>query len=162
MKPAALPIVAFLGLQTALAHAACDAHKANANPTSRYVLKAGTAFDKKSKLTWQRCSVGQTWQEGKGCIGTVKGLPRLQAELLEEDGWRLPTVDELATLVSPTCTRPSINEEVFPGMDVGSLYYWSKTVPREAYLNYVNFETGAVSADSDGEHYAVRLVRSGP
>jgi hypothetical protein len=119
-------------------------------------------FDKKTHLTWQRCSVGQAWQDGRGCIGTVQGLTLLQAELLETSGWRLPTIEELETLVSSNCTRPAINEEVFPGMDVQHLYYWSKTSPREALLDYLNFETGTVSADGDQEPYSVRLVRGGP
>ena len=119
------------------------------------------AFDKVTGLTWQRCSAGQSWQNGKGCIGTVQGLAVLQAELLEVNGWRLPTIEELKTLVSPNCTRPAINEEVFPGMDVQSLYYWSKTSPRASSFDYLNFETGTVSADGDQEPYSVRLVHSG-
>lgn len=153
-------VITLLCLQPALAHAACAPGKANAHPTSQYILKGGTAFDTKTKLTWQRCSVGQTWQDGKGCVGSVQGLTLLQAKLLEKDGWRLPTIEELETLVSLNCTRPAINEQVFPGMDVESLYYWSKTSPREASLYYLNFETGTVSADGDQEPYSVRLVRS--
>ena len=155
-----IPVVALLCLQTAFAHAACDPGKPAAHPTRQYILKGGLAFDKKTKLTWQRCSVGQSWQDGKGCIGTVQGLTLLQAELLETDGWRLPTIDELETLVDPSCDHPAINQEVFPGMDVQRLYYWSKTPPREAELSYLNFETGTVSADSDQEPYSVRLVSS--
>jgi hypothetical protein len=29
---------------------------------TRYDIKGGEVFDKKSNLTWQRCSVGQTWK----------------------------------------------------------------------------------------------------
>ncbi len=156
------PFALIIGIQALPAYAACEAGKPTQNPSSQYVVNGATVYDTESHLTWQRCSAGQLWQEGQGCVGTVKGLPRLQAELLEEDGWRLPTIDELATLVSPTCTRPATNEDVFPGMDLHSLNYWSKTAPREAFLNYVNFETGRVSTDADEEPYAVRLVRSGP
>jgi Protein of unknown function (DUF1566) len=157
-----IPAVALLCLLPALTHAACDPGKPDSRPTSQYVLKGGTAFDKRTHLTWQRCSAGQSWQDGKGCVGAVQGLTRLQAELLEKDGWRLPTIEELETLVSPSCTHPAINEVVFPGMDLQSLYYWSKTSPRPASLDYLNFETGTVSADGDDEPYSVRLVRSGP
>ncbi len=155
------PVLILLCLQAALAYSACAPGKPDAHPTSRYILRGGTAFDTRTRLTWQRCSVGQTWQGGKGCVGAVQGLTLLQAQLLEKDGWRLPTIEELKTLVSPSCSRPAINEEVFPGMDIQSLYYWSNTSPREASLYYLNFETGAVSADGDEEPYSVRLVRSG-
>jgi len=157
-----IPLLVLLCVQTAIGYAACDPGKPTVHPTSQYLLKGETAFDRKTRLTWQRCSVGQIWHEGKGCVGTVQGLTRLQAELLEKNGWRLPTIEELETLVSPNCSRPAINEEVFPDMDVRSLYYWSRTSPREAALNYLNFETGTVSADGDDEPYSVRLVRSGP
>ncbi len=158
----AIVVSALWCLQTALVHAACHPGTPDSHPTSRYVLKGATAFDKKTKLTWQRCSVGQTWQEGMGCLGAVQGLTLLQAKLLEQDGWRLPTIEELKTLVSPNCARPAINDEVFPGMDVQNLYYWSSTSPREAELDYLNFEAGTVSADGDEEPYSVRLVRSSP
>jgi hypothetical protein len=156
-----LLLVALVGLQPALARAACAPGQAQAHPTRQYVLKGGTAFDTKTRLTWQRCSAGQHWQDGKGCVGMVQGLTLLQAELLENDGWRLPTIEELETLVAPNCTHPAINQEVFPGMDVQSLYYWSRTSPRDGELDYLNFATGTVSSDSDEEPYSVRLVRSG-
>ena len=157
-----VPVVAVLCMHAALAYGVCVSDGPDTHPTSQYILKGGTAFDKKTHLTWERCSVGQTWQDGKGCVGTVQGLTRLQAELLEQNGWRLPTIEELETLVSRNCTHPAINEEVFPGMDAQSLYYWSKTSSREASLDYLNFATGTVSADSDEEPFSVRLVHSGP
>ena len=158
----ALSILAVASLaHAALVHGACDPKRPNARPLKQYVLRGGTAFDRKTGLTWQRCSVGQTWEDGKGCDGAVKGTTRLQAELLEHDGWRLPSIEELKTLVSTTCSRPSINETVFPGMDVRQLYYWSRTSPREASLYYLNFDNGTVSADGDEEPYSVRLVRTG-
>jgi hypothetical protein len=155
-----LVIAALLCLPTMRAHAACRAGKLDSHPTSRYVLKGAKAFDKKTKLTWQRCSVGQSWRDDKGCVGEIQGLTLLQAKLLEQDGWRLPTIEELKSLVSPNCSRPSINDTVFPGMDVQNLYYWSSTSPRESELDYLNFEAGTVSADGDEEPYSVRLVRS--
>lgn len=154
--------IALLYLHSGLGHAACAPGQPSAHPTRQYLLRGGTVFDTRTQLTWQRCSVGQAWQDSKGCVGAVQGLTLLQAQLLEKDGWRLPTIDELKSLVARNCTHPAINEQVFPGMDVQNLYYWSKTSPREAELYYLNFETGTVSADGDEEPYSVRLVRSGP
>ena len=53
---------------------ACDADKPTRTPGARYVLKGGEAYDKKTDLTWQRCSIGQRWKEGTGCVGVIKQL----------------------------------------------------------------------------------------
>ncbi len=161
MKYGVCVVAVVLGLQTASAFAACDTSKPNQKPTSGYVLKGATAFDKATNLTWQRCSVGQTW-DGKGCAGAVKGVPWLDGQALAENGWRIPTIDELKTLVSPTCAKPAINEDVFPGIDKDSYYYWSMTEPRENSVSYLDFATGSVSADAPAEPYSVRFVRTGP
>jgi hypothetical protein len=51
-----------------VAHAAQNAPAVN----SRYVIQGDTVYDKKTDLTWQRCSVGQRWAEGKGCVGVTE------------------------------------------------------------------------------------------
>jgi len=161
MTRAALAVSLFVVMQAATAHAACDASQPNQKPIGQYVLRGGTAHDTQTKLTWQRCSVGQSWKEGEGCIGAVKPSTVLSARQLEVDGWRLPTRDELATLVSPTCSKPAINEEAFPNMDLTHLHYWTSTANGDSYAAYVNFNTGMSSFDANDEPYAVRLVRDG-
>jgi len=65
----------------------------------RYLINNdGTVTDIHTKLTWQRCSVGQIWT-GETCAGDFIGFTWDQAMQLAKDGWRLPTVDELDTLV---------------------------------------------------------------
>src|SRR3954464_5388351 len=84
-------------------------------PTSRYVLNGDEAQDKQTGLTWQRCSVGQTFKDG-ACTGEIKTFPWDKAAKEARGGWRLPTRDELETLVTKSCLAPALNSEVFPGM----------------------------------------------
>ena len=48
---------------SASAWAACDPQR-NPIPASRYATSGAEVTDKETGLVWQRCSVGQTWQEG--------------------------------------------------------------------------------------------------
>lgn len=94
-------------------------------PTDRYEINGAQVFDKETKLTWQRCAVGQKWQDGQGCTGTPQQVSWAQARKMDGT-WRLPTKDELMTLVSRACLR-SVNAEVFPGLSYQYPDYWTST-----------------------------------
>ncbi|WP_176718945.1 DUF1566 domain-containing protein, partial [Methylophaga muralis] len=68
----------------------------------------GTITDTKTNLIWQRCSLGQTWT-GETCAGSADGYNWPSAMKQVKDGWRLPTVDELDTLVLCTSNERSIS-----------------------------------------------------
>lgn len=144
----------------------------------------GTATDTVTGLTWMRCSVGQTWG-GQGCSGEASQLSWHQALRASEGfalaghaDWRLPTRDELYTLVYCSSGRrfardpegaggaceggfrqPAILETVFPATPVSK--YWSAT--ESAGYNYkawgVAFGNGLVGAGVKTEYVAARLVR---
>ena len=141
--------------------AACDTKQPTRTPTDRYVISGGSVYDKKANLTWQRCSVGQSWAEGMGCTGAVKSMVWDDAMKEATGGWRLPSKDELETLMSPTCSYPSINEEAFPNMDLQKLGYWTGTQNDSSNAWQVGFSYGFSSYNSHRNTYAVRLVRSG-
>ncbi|SFR54034.1 DUF1566 domain-containing protein [Thiomicrospira sp. ALE5] len=72
----------------------------------RYVLNNdGTVYDKKTNLIWMRCSLGQTWT-GTTCSGdasrhflqVAEDLAK-QSRFAGKTDWRVPTVDELHSLV---------------------------------------------------------------
>ncbi|MCA0201643.1 MAG: DUF1566 domain-containing protein [Proteobacteria bacterium] len=129
-------------------------------PTARYELRGETALDKKTRLEWQRCALGQTWSEAKGCEGEVVGLTWEEARSLETDGWRVPTRFELMSLISSSCT-PALNSIVFPGMEEPFLVYWTTSKSgRKVWM--VNFRTGTVRTYiGKGLLAPVRLVRGG-
>ena len=156
-----LAIVASVASATS-AWAACDPAKASLTPASRYAVKGAEVYDTKTNLTWSRCSVGQRWQDGKGCVGKVKTFVWTDALKQAKGGWRMPTKDELAGLTSPTCRHPAVNDEVFPGMDADKMAYWSS-------MDYGAHYAWAVHFDDHNNNYgyyggrplAVRLVRDG-
>jgi hypothetical protein len=78
------------------------------------------------------------------------------------EGWRLPTVDELQTIVDRTKYEPAIDTEAFP--DTGSDWYWTSTPwarrPESAHW-VVNFDYGGVYDDGFYFNACVRAVRGG-
>lgn len=94
-------------------------------PTSRYEFRGDRVFDKETKLTWQRCALGQKWQDGAGCLGEPQQLSWSDATRLK-GAWRLPTKEELNTLVSDACLR-NVNTEAFPGISLQYPSYWSSS-----------------------------------
>lgn len=129
-------------------------------PTSRYVMTGGEVYDTQSDLTWQRCSAGQSWSDHGGCVGEIEELTWDEAEDLAKGGWRLPTKDELVSLISQACT-PSVNPEAFPNMDVKKLWYWSGDKMAPDLAGIVYFDGGATFNGYRSSANAVRLVRSG-
>lgn len=138
--------------------------------TSSFVAHESEAIEKKTGLTWSRCSLGQEWQKGKGCAGEIVLMDRKEANDRAETlgkGWRLPTMDELSTLVDARCKSPVINSVLFGKLhDTGEgANYLSASVYLEGddvipTLFYtINFLDGSVDAHTKGYRGAVRLVR---
>jgi hypothetical protein len=119
----------------------------------------GTVTDCNSGLIWQQGDdqndSGRTWREA---LDYCAGL-----ELAGHHHWRLPTIEELRTLVDPGRSDPTINTRYFP--DCYSYHYWSSstsaTNPDDAWL--VAFYFGhAHWYPKDVVFCYVRCVRGGP
>jgi len=129
--------------------------------------KDGTILDEGTGLIWQKCSRGlgpvdcsgeavpENWQQA------LKACKNLS---LQGRSWRLPSINELKSIVDYSRIKPSINTTFFP-KTVQSLY-WSSTSfvadPSKAW--YVDFTTGVVTVWSGiktADIYYVRCV-SGP
>lgn len=151
------------------AFAGCVKRKSPNAVLSRFVLIGEEAYDKRTHLTWARCSVGTRWHDSHHqCTGSVMLLSPDEGTAYAQKlgrGWRVPNIDELASLIEPNCREPAINTVIFPDVRYigeGSPY-WSNTqyedMPTLRY--YVDFMNGDVDARSDGVSAAVRLVRTG-
>jgi hypothetical protein len=134
----------------------------HAAPASRYVVHADEVYDKDKDLTWQRCSVGQNWKDGKGCEGAIKTFTFQGAQSQAKDKWRIPTKDELASLVDNSHTDfPTTDRDAFPGMNEDIPGYWSSTASSSGRSWDVRFTSGEATDDINARQFAVRLVRSG-
>ena len=137
-----------------------------ARPSTDYVDQGdGTVMHTPTRLTWQRCAVGQSWT-GSACSGSASTFTWGAAKLLTSNlagkaDWRLPTEDELLSLVDYSKSNPSINATPFP--NTPSSEFWSGSP--HAYYSYnawyVHFYFGGASYDFWNHSYGVRLVRGG-
>jgi hypothetical protein len=137
----------------------------------------GTVTDTKTGLMWKRCSEGL---EGVNCEkGRVK---RYTDEALQRfnnvqyagyTDWRLPTVDELKTLVycskgkdkEGDCNNgseaPTINQQAFPNTREWAYWYRSPDANNSGFVWIVHFVSGYSNFNLGHNSYAVRLVRGG-
>lgn len=165
MSRLALSLLALLALNGA-AVADCYSERRGAG-SGHYALKEGVAHDSRTNLSWMRCSLGRHWA-GTKCEGEPKTFTFDKALAAANDageGWRLPTIPELASLIDVSCGQPATDRVAFPDItpnDEGKASYWSVSpadLPNMRYI--VDFAHGDVDAHSPGIWLNVRLVRSG-
>ncbi|MCH8551532.1 MAG: DUF1566 domain-containing protein [Natronospirillum sp.] len=128
-------------------------------------------------LEWQRCSLGQTWN-GSSCNGDRSTIQWDDAtDQTASGGFRLPTKDELRTIVYCSDTgnfdsngtdelcgsflnidSPTVIQAAFPSTERG--IYWSATVGENELDAFgYNFNQGNVVENRKSNFYSVRLVR---
>lgn len=150
----------------------CSLGVASNTPESRYeILKQNSGaevLDKQTGLIWQRCALGQIWATNT-CLGTPATYTwssALSSVKKLGDGYRLPNIKELQTLVSETCEEPAINGVIFPKTDIYRDYLSSTTLPLNRTVNddstvrTVNFKSGETSGGYKAERiFNIRAVR---
>lgn len=159
-------IMLFGTLLASTSHAqTCNDSITKTAPDSRYEVLAGGSEVKDSQtgLIWQRCSLGQTWDSSSStCTGTAtthnwqQALSQAQAL---GNGYSLPNIKELQSLVEEACYNPTINESIFPNSQSGG--YWSAS-PHASYSNHawgVDFYNGGTDFNYKYLSLYVRAVR---
>lgn len=137
---------------------------------NRLKVEGATVLDEQTGLRWKRCNVGQVPSTNNACLGKAKLFDFYQAQKLtnvkpQSDGfWRVPTKNELSTLLDKNKSGIKINTDVFPDARQGNSLYWSCDLYNDGAAWYVDFADGYVgymSGDhsSTSDKLAVRLVR---
>lgn len=152
--------------------AACSTEIARNKPDIIYKdYGNGMVMDTKTRLIWQKCSMGQAYSGG-ACVGDAASYSWDQAisitesanesSMLGYNDWRIPNAKELLSLSDFSCDSPSINEMVFP-MTPAAGRYWSST-PVASLSNRIwiaNLSTGILTTTfKSANTVALRLVRN--
>jgi hypothetical protein len=152
----------------------------SASPHERYRFlgkNQDIVEDTRTKLQWQRCSLGQTWT-GVTCAGEATEHEWDEAQRIAPAGWRLPTEEELASLVycssglpaywnpsSEKCKgaydRPTIWSAAFPNTPARAFWSSSPFAYDAIFAWYVGFYSGYVDLNNKHRAFYVRLVRGG-
>jgi len=114
----------------------------------RWVVKGDTVYDTKTRLTWQRRVDERdfTWEGAKAyCRG-------------RGGEWRLPSKEELLSIVVHGHGGPTIDRKAFPNTPVE--VFWTST-PRVSGRSawYVYFDAGSSDYDDTSDTSRVRCVR---
>lgn len=114
-----------------------------AQPSERYLLASDTVSDRATQLVWQRA------------FSPTKLPPVEQNAYCAAlgGGFRVPTANELLTLVDPTRAEPAIDTSAFPGTPSAEF----ATSIASVVPNYVLFSTGELVDQEAAAH--VRCVR---
>ena len=142
-----------------------------ARPSSDYVDHAdGTVTHTPTGLMWQRCAVGQTLSTAGRCTGTAGNFTWDQAKAVSSSlaghtDWRLPTEDELISLVDYNAANPALNAQVFPDAPLDSngysSHFWSASVyGSNAYWWDIDSRSGNTQTSNKSIAFQVRLVRA--
>lgn len=135
-------------------------------PAPRFIRNGnGTVSDQQTGLMWKQCLEGQrgvncmgqpnfmSWDTAKHVAGQLS-----HSRFAGYSDWRLPTVQELETIVEKQCQAPAINLQIFPHSP--SQGVWSVS---EANYNAWSMDFGQGRAfpafKAGGKN--VRLVRNG-
>ena len=118
--------------------------------SAQFMARQHTVKDLQSGTTWLRCSVGQAWDPALDtCTGDIVKLDHAQVEYAISEAkrqlggnWRLPTRQELESLVCEECTAPKINSKYFPKISPEAYWTSDKNTLNPKTFWSVNFMTG--------------------
>lgn len=160
-----------LAAVSSLADPVCDeARRAAVMEPGRFAISddGTTVADARTGLVWKRCGEGQTW-DGTTCAGEASAHTWQQALRLAKkasfagkSSWRLPTREELSSILERACHSPAIDLQVFPATP--SAWFWSASQVTSCTGGAwaVGFDYGDGSSDDESSLNRVRLVRDGP
>jgi hypothetical protein len=130
---------------------------------ARYVQAPEAAQENASEAAKPKAAARLEWSHTLGAGERMSYADAEKAVAALGDGWRLPSIQELLSIVDYTRSEPAIDIDRFPDTKSGA--YWTSTTcawaPRAAW--FVLFGSGLSGYDYRGNSLAfVRAVRSLP
>lgn len=126
-----------------------SAGEANSSEAPVWVDEGEVMRNRNQRLGWLKCSAGQQIVDGR-CEGQAVAMKWPEAAdycgrlRLSDRRWRLPTYDELATILDPTIERGAalVDGELFP--QTRRSVYWSSTFfeSQRGVIRVVDFDSG--------------------
>lgn len=113
---------------------------------------AKTAPDHRLEGTCNRSRIGTC--DTRGLIEAAN-----RARLCGHDDWRLPTLEELQTLLEPTARPPEPQVMACFFDNTANSSYWTRTPMDAGRFAGLNFADGSVRSFMPGSYLFVRLVR---
>jgi hypothetical protein len=143
----------------------CNSSITRSTPDDQFTINDdATVTDKKTALTWMRCSLGQSWDAYSSiCRGTASPFYWQNALNVgnSTSDWRLPNIKELKSIVEQACYGPAINDIIFPNTQSNNYWSSSPNALNDDYAWIVNFSDGSGSIYNRSSNRYVRLVRGG-
>ena len=143
----------------------CDNETGERRPTTpdnQFInLGNGVIEHRETGLQWSRCALGQqtdgnrctgratvfSWEEAGEAVAAVNQ----SGQIAGRSDWRLPTVEELLTLVERCREAPSINTSIFP--DTPWSGFWTSTLHYDGREHVGEYESEHVDPDAlEGAH----------
>lgn len=140
--------IVLAGLAIAVRRGAADA------PAGQYTISSGTVTDNKTGLVWQQVVPASSYAwagAGTYCASNTAGLTGT--------GWRLPSLNELQSLVDDSRQSPCIDPTAFPSTPVDLFWTSSPDVSSAGYARLVAFGNGATGIELVTAARRVRCVR---
>lgn len=141
--------------------------RAECSSEGRYKADAkGAVLDSKTSLVWQRCAVGQAWKNDT-CEGEGRSYPWADAikktveisSVATLSDWRLPTKEELESIVDITCKGGVIDQIAFPNQL--ETFFWTTSALSEKEAWGISLYTGKSEVAQVGYGGRIRLVSGG-
>ena len=133
---------------------------------SEYIPRGYFVIDLKNKIEWMTCPVGMV-RKGNTCIGEAKKFElKFIPEIIKlannqlEGSWRLPTRNELESLICLECEKVKINLKIFPKTPPEPFWTRDKNFWQPKFNWIVNFLNGNTFGRYPGyKPNYIRLVR---
>jgi len=111
----------------------------------------GLARDPNTDTIWYRCPGGKHFSnyicKGDGLHLNWSDATDYAVEFSKKSGtvWRLPTNDEMKSIIEPSCIAPAINQNVFPSPEIANYWTSSGSWQRKTFKCSVNSYNGSLS-----------------